>query len=324
MTKPPKRRISVQKLVQSLKLARMNEGFEDTRYIEGSGVFYAGLALAGYLNHLTPNRCVLMGASEVGYLQSLPQDEAIRHASQFLSRGLGCVLATSEEWVPEWFLELANQEKVGIYYSTSLDGRGLQPFVSDFLRDHLAPRQTVHGVMMDVSGIGVLLLGASGIGKSECALELIKKGHRLVADDAVVLKRLSDRLVMAEPKEALKHAMELRGIGLIDVRALFGMGAISESKQVELVIRLETGDPSVSYERLGIETKTYDVAGVPVPYMLIPVIEGKNLSILIEVAAMNQHLRNLGVHSALELTNQVQKRLEQKIAAQAKGAAKPS
>lgn len=312
MASPARLHLPVAQLVEHLGLRRMNPGFEDTRSIEGSTVFYAGLAMAGYLDHIPFRRVVLMGSSELGYLQNLPEHEARAHASRFLALDLGCVLAASEEWVPDWFLELASASEVAVYYTRDLESAAIQPRVSEYLREALAPRETIHGVMMDVSGIGVLMVGSSGIGKSECALELIKRGHRLVADDAVLLKRITDELVVAEPPGTMRHAMELRGIGLIDVRALFGMAAISDRAKVELVVRLEPADPKVSYERLGLNTRTYEVAGVEVPYLVIPVIEAKNLSALVEVAAMNQHLRNLGVHSAKQLTDELERRLAER------------
>lgn len=301
-------------VAERLGLKRMNPGFEDGGVLEGSAVFFAGLALAGYLDHIRPHRLVLMGESELGYLESLAPDRARGSVARVLSLELGCLLASSDRWVPEYVVEEATARGVAVYYSRDIEPQALQPLVSEYLRDLLAPRETIHGVMMDISGVGVLLRGPSGIGKSECALELIKRGHRLVADDAVLLKRLSDRLVVAEPPEGLKHAMELRGIGLIDVRALFGMGAISEHKEVQLVVRLEKWDPSGSYERLGIDQETCEVAGVSVPYVVVPVIEAKNLSILIEVAAMNQHLRNLGINSARLLTDELEARLARRTA----------
>ena len=312
MAAPGRLEIPVSRVAEHLELRRMNPGFDDTRTIEGSTVFYAGLAMAGYLDHIPLRRVVLMGESELGYLQNLPEHEARAHARRFLELDLGCVLSASEEWVPSWFVELATASGVGVYYTRDLESAAIQPRVSEYLREALAPRETVHGVMMDVSGIGVLMVGSSGIGKSECALELIKRGHRLVADDAVLLKRITDELVVAEPPGTMRHAMELRGIGLIDVRALFGMAAISDRSKVELVVRLEPADPDVSYERLGLDTQTYDVCGVQVPYLVIPVIEAKNLSALVEVAAMNQHLRNLGVHSARELTEELERRLAER------------
>jgi HPr kinase/phosphorylase len=306
--------IRARDVAERLGFKRMNPGFEDERVLEGSAVFFAGLAMAGYLEHVRPHRMILIGESELGYLEGLGEEKARANVVRVLDLELGCVLATSDRWVPQYLVEEATQRRVAIYYSRDISPQALQPRVSEFLRDQLAPRETIHGVMMDISGVGVLLQGPSGIGKSECALELIKRGHRLVADDAVLLKRLTDQMVVAEPPEGLKHAMELRGIGLVDVRALFGMGAISERKEVDLVVRLEKWDPAVSYERLGVDQKSCEVAGVERPYVVIPVIEAKNLSILIEVAAMNQHLRNLGIHSARLLTDALEARLAEKAA----------
>lgn len=302
-------------LAERLSLDRLNPGFEDAGVIEGSQCYYAGLALAGYLANVRSNRCVLLGSSELGYLASLDEAEARARLGELLEQGVGCLLVAADDDPPALVLDVATQARCGVYHSPTIPPRAVQPAVSEQLRDWLAPREIIHGVMMDVSGMGVLILGDSGIGKSECALELIKRGHRLVADDAVVLKRISDIEVRAEPPETLKHAMELRGIGLIDVRSLFGMGSISERVQVELVVRLEEADPSRRYERLGVDQESLEICGVPVPYLVIPIREGKNLSILVEVAAMNQHLRNLGVNTAKDITEDLERRLEEKARA---------
>lgn len=304
-----KARIPVPQLVEKFDLVCLQEGFEDPNWIEGSSVYYAGLALAGYLEHLGPQRAVLFGISEAGYLASLDPDEAREALARFLEIPHSCLICQAEIEVPAWLPKLAQEKGLGVYQASRLKASAIQPLLSQYLRDCLAPQETIHGVMMDVSGTGVLLQGPSGIGKSECALELIKRGHRLVADDAVVVKRISDRVAVAEPRKLWRHAMELRGLGLIDVRSLFGMGAISDRIQIELVIRLEKWDPERTYERLGIEPSTREIAGVPIPFLVIPVIEAKNLSILVEVAAMNQHLRNLGVNSARELTEELEARL---------------
>lgn len=299
---------------ERLSLERLNPGFEDAGEIQGGVLAYAGLALAGYLENVTPGRCVLFGSSELGYLDSLAQDDATARLGDFFAMQVACVLVASSKVVEPWILDVATEKGVAVYRS-GLSPQSIQAAVSKRLRDWLAPVETIHGVMMDVSGMGVLLLGESGVGKSECALELIERGHRLVADDAVVVKRISDEVAIAEPREALRHAMELRGIGLIDVRALFGMGSITERKQIELVIRLEMSHPDTPYERLGVDQATTEVCGVDLPYLVIPVLEGKNLSILVEVAAMNQHLRNLGINTARDLTDDLDRRLAAKIAA---------
>lgn len=300
-------------LAVRLELERLNPGFDDPGVIEGSAVGYAGLALAGWLSKTLPGRCVLLGESELGYLAGLAPAEAEPRIDGLLGLGLGCLLVAREVAVPETLLTRATLRGVGVYRSKLTD-RALQPVLAELLRDWLAPRETTHGVMVDVFGVGVLLMGESGIGKSECALELVKRGHRLVADDGVVLKRLTDDTVVASSQPGWRHAMEIRGIGLIDVRALFGMGAIGKPTRVSLAIRFEKLRPDAAYERLGLDTVTSPVFGVPVPTLVIPVIEGKNLSILVEVAAMNQHLKSLGLDPAREMTEALAKRLVAKTA----------
>ena len=279
------------------------------RKIAGSYVSYAGLALAGYLEQIQSDRVTLLGESELGYLEQLPDEEREQRWREFAShREIPCVVSSQHHDIPNWLLQVANEMQLPILQS-SLPARALMPRLIDFLRHELAPTKHMHGVAMDVCGMGILLIGKSGVGKSECALELVKRGHRLISDDVIILKKISDDNLLAVSPENLRHHMELRGVGLIDIRSLFGIGAISENKNVDLVVRFEEAKRGRTYERLGLDQRFLTILGVEVPLLIVPVTEGKNLSIVIEAAAMNQHLRLLGINSARELSNQFFRRL---------------
>ena len=270
---------------------------------------YAGLALAGYLDHVQRDRGVLVGESELGYLYQLSEETRLDRWTRFMNADdLPCVITSHLDDIPQWALDIADRAATPIL-SSKLPPKQLMPMLIEFLRHELAPRQNIHSVAMDVYGMGILLTGKSGVGKSECALELIKRGHRLVSDDVVTLKKISDTTLLAVCPGNLRHHMELRGVGLIDIPALFGIGAISEGKKIDLMIRLEDAVRGKAYERLGLEQRYSSILEVDIPLLIVPVTEGKNLSIVIEAAAMNQHLRMLGINSARMFTDQFFKRI---------------
>lgn len=300
--------ISVNDLKQEFGFQLLNEHGNLKRRVQGSYVSYAGLALAGYLAEIQSHRVVLFGESEVGFLAQLPAKKLRERLEALFSRDIACILSGVGINLGEELLSIANTHNLPVLQS-NMPSHVLLPRVTKFLRYALAPRQITHGVMIDVFGWGVLLVGQACIGKSECALELVKRGHRLIADDAVLIKRIADDKCVAFCSETLRHYMEIRGIGLIDIPSLFGIGAIAERKEIDLIINLERAMTGRRYERLGLEQETSDILGVPIPMITVPVIEGKNLSILVEVAAMNQHLRSLGVNTALSVANRLMRRL---------------
>ena len=301
--------ISVSELEKQFGLKRLSLEPDCERHIEGGYVTYAGLALAGWLDDISAARVVLLGDAEVGYLQTLDDDVARQRLRGVFGRDISCLVLHARLRCPRLLVEEADRAHVPVLGS-SLPRMALQPELIKFLRTALAPRKTIHGVMMDVYGLGVLLLGKSGIGKSECALELIKRGHRLVADDVVLVRRIHEDRASAGPGGALRYYMEIRGIGVIHIPSLFGVGAITDLKEVDLVVRLEEPEGNKNFERLGLDQQEFNLLGVKIPLVEIPVIKGKNLSILIEVATMNQHLRLLGVNAAQILNDEMLKRLE--------------
>jgi len=301
--------ISVVELCRSFALKPLNARGDQHRVVAGSYVSYAGLALAGYLDHIQKQRVTLLGESELGYLNQLPLEDREEHFRAFATLpDIPCTITSHIDLLPAWALTIADECGLPVLAS-QLPPRALMPRLIEFLRHELAPTKHMHGVAVDVCGMGLLLVGKSGVGKSECALELVKRGHRLISDDVIILKKISDDKLFAVSPAALGHYIEIRGIGLVDVRSLFGVGAISEGKDVDLVIRFEEASRERVYERLGLDQRFLSIMGVEVPLLVIPVTEGKNLSVVIEAAAMNQHLRLLGINSARDLTDQVFRRL---------------
>ena len=267
-----------------------------------------GLALSGYDKYLRNGRVLVLGESEVRFLEALPPDERSAVMRQVFSHALPCMVVTAGLQPPPEVLAEGDRASLPV-----LKTRAATPLVmarlSDALDVYLAARAVVHGVLMDILGLGVLIIGESGIGKSECALDLVVRGHRLVADDAVELRARADAFVMGTCPELTRHHMEIRGLGLINVQDLFGVASTRRSKRVELVVQLERWDPAREYDRLGLDETHYETVGVRVPMLVMPVAPGRNLAILVEVAARNQLLRNGGLNAAQRLVDRLDAQL---------------
>ena len=272
-----------------------------------------GLALAGYVSQVHPERVQILGSTELGYLKSLPVERARAGIAGFLRMEPACVVVTKGQTVPMDLLELGNRAEVPIL-RTHLPSSKLIDGVERVMEYALAPLVSIHGVLVDVLGVGVLLVGKSSIGKSEAALELIMRGFRLVADDLVEVRRIAGEVLVGQASELIKHHMEVRGLGIINIKDMFGVAAVRDEKKVELVLELVRWDEQGSgdsVDRLGLDELSYDILGVPVPLQRIPVSPGRNVSSLIEVAARNRLLQVRGHHSAREF----QERLDQALAA---------
>jgi HPr kinase/phosphorylase len=270
----------------------------------------AGLALAGFDAALQAGRLLVFGQSEVRFLTTR-LDAGTRQTTiaSVFSRGSACVVMTKRLEPPDGLIEAAEQAGVPLL-RTALSTPVAFAKLGALLDDLLAPRSSRHGVLVDVLGLGVLMVGESGIGKSECALELIRLGHRLVSDDVVDVRRRGGSILIGTCPPLTRHHMELRGIGLINVRDLFGVTATRTSKRVELVVQLERWDPSREYERLGLDETFEDILGVQIASVCMPVAPGRNLAILVEVAVRNHLLRTRGEHAARKLAA----RLDQALA----------
>jgi HPr kinase/phosphorylase len=280
------------------------------RLITSPHIQKTGLALAGFHEYLKPGRVFILGASEIQYLEGL--DSAARTASLRLALTLDfpCVLITGG-FAPSAEL-VAEAERASLpLLRTPIATPTAIAKLSSMLEDSLAERTIVHAVLMDVLGLGVLIVGESGIGKSECALDLSVRGHRLVADDAVEIRRRQETILIGTCPEFTRHHMELRGLGVINIKELFGIASTRSSKRVELVVQLERWDPEREYERLGIDDVFHEVLGLRVPLIRMPVAPGRNIAILVEVAARNQLLRSRGHHAARALAERLEETLRQ-------------
>ena len=268
-----------------------------------------GLALAGFDEYLRPGRVLILGESEIRFLEQLTAAKRTAALRRLFARELPCVMITNGLESPA---ELsAEAERAGVpLVRTPLTTPAAIARLTTILEDHLAPRETQHGVLMDILGLGVLILGESGIGKSECALDLVGRGHRLVADDTVEIRCRGQSILIGTCPELTRHHVEIRGIGLINVTELFGVSATRSSKRIELVVRLERWDRGREYDRLGLDSQMMDILGVKVPLVAMPVAPGRNVAMLVEVAARNQVLRTRGHHAAQLLAERLERRLE--------------
>jgi HPr kinase/phosphorylase len=268
-----------------------------------------GLALAGYVRQVHPERVQVLGATEISYLGTLTEEEARRSAESFISLNPACVVVTKGLEVPRLLLDIADRVGVPVLRTPLVSSVAIDA-IQKHLELQLAPTASIHAVLMDVLGVGVLLLGKSGIGKSEAALDLIMRGHRLVADDLVEVRRTSGEVLVGWASELIKHHMEVRGLGIINIKDMFGVAAVRDEKKIELVLELLRWDQTESHDRLGLDEMVYPILDVQVPLLRIPVSPGRNVSSLIEVAARNRLLQVRGHHSAREF----QERLDRALA----------
>lgn len=263
-------------------------------------VYRPGIMLAGYYQYFDRTRIQILGLTEISYLQELDEEMRRTHLEKLFSFAPPAVIVTRGiEPMPE-MLEFAEKYGVALLLSNEMTSPLLSSLITT-LNTELAPRVTRHGVLVEVYGEGILITGDSGVGKSETAIELVKRGHRLIADDAVELRKVSSRKIMGAAPQNIRHFIELRGIGIINVARLFGVGAVKNSVEVEMVVELEPWDRTKNYDRTGLETDTYDILGVQVPSLLIPVMPGRNLAVILETAAMNNRQKEMGYNAAEEL-----------------------
>lgn len=260
-----------------------------------------GMQFCGFYDFFAFERPQLIGKVEMAYLESKTSQEREKILNQYFSYPIPCVIICRSLTPPPEFLAAARAHSIPVY-SSSLVTSKFTAVAIHYLNKCLAPHITKHGVLLDVYGVGVFLSGKSGVGKSEAALELIKRGHQLVADDVVDICRISDDRLIGTCPEKIRHLMEIRGIGVIDVKAMYGIGAVALSKSIDLIIELETWDERKSYDRIGIRDQMIEIMGVPVPHQTMPIKPGRNLAIIVEVAARNLSLKRTGYNTAKELT----------------------
>jgi len=259
-----------------------------------------GLPLAGFFDHFEPQRIQIIGKVENRYLRQLGEEECHRRIDALLAKKPVAVVITTGIGVTEDSLNCAKEHDVPLLRTQQPTSAFMSGLIGT-LSTRLAPRITRHGVLVEVYGEGVLILGDSGIGKSETAIELVKRGHRLIADDAVEIKRVSDKTLVGSAPEMIRHYVELRGIGIVDIRRIFGMGAVKMSEKIDLVVQIEFWDPEKSYDRFGTETEYIDIMGLKIPQYTLPVKPGRNLAVILEIAAMNHRQKKMGYNTGAEL-----------------------
>lgn len=272
----------------------------DDILIQSRDVVRPGMELNGYHQYFDPKRIAVMGRAEMAMLRSWKPEKRSIALESYFSLQPPVIIFARDLKPDEEMLALANQYAVPLLGTTESTSNTVASLVS-YLNVELAPRITRHGVLVEVYGEGILLVGDSGVGKSETAIELIKRGHRLIADDAVEIRRVSSKSLVGQSPENIRHFIELRGIGIINARRIFGMGAVKLSEKIDMCINLENWDATKVYDRMGIDSEYTEILGIRVPVMTIPVKPGRNLAVIIEVAAMNNRQKKMGYNAAHEL-----------------------
>lgn len=308
-----KKSISVGFLFESnkdrLKLTSLTGDTGFLKEIKDRNIHRPGLALAGYVQLFTFDRVQIFGNTEMKYLQQLTNDERTKTIDRIFEFDLPCIIITNDNAFDPVLTRLATEHGVPVFV-TPFETTKLVYILSDFLDDQFSPQSVVHGSFIDVYGVGLLLIGRSGIGKSEIALDLLERGHRLVADDVVTITRKGEGILIGAGTDLVKHFMEIRGLGLIDVRSMFGIRAIRFQKRVEIVVELMDWRPDEEYTRTGLDDEAISVLDVPVSRIKLPIFPGKNVTVICEVIALNYLLKHYGYDAAKEFS----KRLESVIA----------
>ena len=302
-------KISAAQLIDKFDLKQLNEEGTDN-CIEVSDIKRPGLELAGFFDYFTPERIQILGRTELSFIKELAPELSEKRLDKLFSYDIPCIIITRGLEPPQSLLEASSGSGVPIF-STECSTTNFVSLISGYLEKEFAPEVTKHGVLVEVYGVGLFIRGKSGIGKSESALGLVKKGHRLIADDAVVIRRaMRDTLVGRSP-EISKHYMELRGLGIINVQTLFGAGAVREEQSIDFIVELEKWDDETEYDRLGLNEEEHEILGVTLPLVTIPVRPGRNLTMVLEVAAMNYRLKSMGYNAANEFTSKLKDELSQ-------------
>ena len=293
----------------------------ESREVRSADINHPGLVLSGYSDLFDKERIQLIGYTEHKYLTDFGDEKRDEAFDRLCTLEPCCIIFTSKLPIPESLVRIAKAHKVPIL-RTELRTSYFSYALIAYLNVELAPRITRHGVLVEVYGEGVLILGDSGVGKSETAIELIKRGHRLIADDAVEIKKVSSKALVGSAPDIIKHMVELRGIGLVDVGRIFGMGAIKETEKIDLVVSFEPWEKGKFYDRIGLETDYIEILGIKLPSLTIPVRPGRNLAVILEIAAMNFRQKRLGYNAAEEFNKRLEEQMKknsEKLAAEQEG-----
>ena len=303
------RKITMQNIIEKFHFVVLagKEGIE--REVTTSSLSRAGLVLAGYTNYYPANRIQILGKTELSFLAQLPQNIRIERFTGMCHENTPGIIFSRNLPVHPEFIEIGEKLQIPL-----LSARGKTTRVASRLTNYLesmfAPFTAMHGVLVDIYGMGVLITGKSGVGKSETALELVKRGHRLVADDSVEIYQEDEETLIGYSPDLIKHLLEIRGLGIINVMTLFGAGSVRSNKRIDLIVNLESWDQEKNYDRLGLDEQTEKIIDTNVPRVVVPVRPGRNLAIIIEVAAMNYRMKRLGVNAAQIFSDRLQEKIE--------------
>ncbi len=293
--------VSLTKIIKDFRLEQiyMPENSDDIM-LESADVNRPGLNLTGYMEYFDNTRIQIFGLNEVEYLKTLPLEERRARVDILFAQKFPVAVVTRNLDVCDAILDAAKKYGVACVATSETTSSFLSGLIS-YLNVELAPRITRHGVLIEAYGEGILMLGESGVGKSETAIELVKRGHRLIADDAVEIRRVSNRTLVGSSPENIRHFLELRGVGIINARRLFGMGSVKITEKIDMIVKLELWDADKVYDRMGMENEYATILGIQVPCITIPIKPGRNLAIILEVAAMNNRQKKMGYNAAQEL-----------------------
>ena len=293
--------INLKDFCRQLNLKLLNEVDVEEMDITIVDINRHGMQFCNFYEYFAYERPQVIGKVEMTYLETLVHDKRVEVLEKYMSYPLPCILISWNMQVPDELLEIATRRNIPVLLSDQ-QTTPLTLQITNYIAREIAPHVTRHGVLVDVHGVGILITDESGVGKSEVALELVRRGHQLCADDVVDICRVSEDRLVGECPEMVRHFMEIRGIGLIDIRAMYGIGAVIRSKSIDMVVHLEHWNSQKEYDRLGLNEETTTILDVKVPYQVMPVKPGRNLAVIVEVAAMNNRNRKMGHNAALELT----------------------
>ena len=293
------------KVVENFDLETVyDSGDIEERRITAADATRPGLQLAGYYDHFGPDRIQIVGNMEHAYLDHLTSSDRLQSARLLFEKNIPALVITRNHEVHSEILEAAKEFKTPIV-RTNLSTSEFSSELIKFLKIELAPKVSMHGVLVEVNGEGILILGESGVGKSETALEIVKRGHRLIADDQVEIRKVSETTLLGSAPEVIRHLIEIRGIGILDVKELYGVSSVKSQENIDFVINLELWDEKKTYDRLGLTEETTEILGIKVPSITIPVGPGRNLAIIVEAAAINYRVKKMGYNAAQNLVSRV-------------------
>ncbi len=300
--------VSLEKVIREMKLEKLY--YPDREIlIKTADINRPGLQITGFFDYFDPSRIQILGMVENTYLAGLSSDVRYKSLKRLFEKSISAIILTRNGNASAEMLKLAEEYETPVlrtpqptsYFTSTLNA---------YLNFELAPRITRHGVLVEIYGQGVLIIGESGVGKSETAVELIKRGHRLVADDAVEIKKISSKTLIGMSPDIIRHFIEIRGIGIVDVKNIFGMGAVKDSENIDMIIHLETWDKNKQYDRLGLVDEYTNILGLDIPSLTIPVRPGRNLAVIFEVAAMNNRQKRMGYNAAEELNHRITEQMD--------------